>query len=321
MLLLALVAVFALPSPTRSEDNGITIDVAIDVDTSGNGDNVLGPTESCNETPLQVGDTIDVDVVVRGIPGYDVALQRGTIIGIDLTLLFDPAVVHTIGVGLFDGPTILKAAGEADPFEWYDFNHHIGDDNEGPPGTIGASHFAMVDLSDFRESGDGVLVRITLKAVGVGTSILDLADNLGGLDFPSILQRSENIDAYPVNESGATIVVGAGDCNSPTPTPMPTLAPTMTSPPSDSPTDEATPEVQASDSPTPALTPLETIAATASKTWPPAATLDSTPTVAPVTSASSGGSSSSLKYWAIGAGALALAAAALGPIVVLRRRV
>ena len=197
-----------------------TIDVAIDVDTTGNGDNVLGPTESCNETPLEVGDTIDLDIVVRGIPEYDQISDRGGIRGTDFDLLFNPSVVRVNQIQGFEGPTILKAGGGEEPFEQFDLI--------GPPGTTGDVFGGMVDLSAVPRFGDGVLTRVTLQAVGEGFSHLDLRYLLKDEDFPQIYGADFNVSAYPVHESDATIVVGNGSCDPPTPSAVPFITPSPT---------------------------------------------------------------------------------------------
>lgn len=239
---LLVVSVLALSGEAQADESDgtvdVTIDVAIDVDTTGNGDNVLGPTESCNETPLEVGDTIDVDVVVRGIPDYAGAGYDGRIVGTDLTLLFDPSVVHVVGSPMFEGPTILKAAGPPQPFVWYDFNYHFGDSQEEPPGTIGATEVSLIDLSVYQESGDGVLMRFTLQAVGIGTTALDVADNIAGRVSPGIYYNTAaEVEAYAINESDATIAVGEEGCSAPMPTTFVIDTPISVPSPSPSPTD------------------------------------------------------------------------------------
>lgn len=216
---LLVVSVLALPGGAQADASDVTIDVAIDVDTTGNGDQILGPTDSCNETQLRVGDTIDVDVLVRGIPAYVPGKHTG-IQGIDLDFVFDPAVVHVANVQSFHGPTILKAPGPGIPsyFDNVDYNWHTGYD---PPGVTGDTFVSMISYSDEWVGGDGVLVRITLQAAGAGRGRLSTQYTLLGSPVPNIYDGSGNQVPYEANVSGATIVVGDGDCNAPTPTTFP----------------------------------------------------------------------------------------------------
>ena len=95
-------------SPGADADDRV-VQVAIDMDVAGNGDNVLGATQDCNATPLQIGETIDVDVVVRGVPPHDADQYAGGIGGFEFDFLFDPSVLEVTLVHAFQGPTILKA--------------------------------------------------------------------------------------------------------------------------------------------------------------------------------------------------------------------
>lgn len=218
-----LVSILALTATLPTTASDVTIDLAIDVDTTGNEGNALGATESCNETPLEVGETIDIDIVVRGIPAWVPGTHTG-ILGMDLDFLFDPAVMHVANVQSFRGPTILRPPGPGTPpySEIIDYNWNT---DYAPPGVTGDTFISMLNFSPTLLSGDGVLVRVTLQAVGAGKGQVATRYTLLGLPYPQIY--AADIEPYAVNESGATIVVGDGDCSAPTPTIRPFVTPTF----------------------------------------------------------------------------------------------
>lgn len=259
---------------------------------------MLGPTESCNETPLEVGGSIDVDIVVRGIPA--VAGTDGGIAGTDFNLLFDPAVLQVDKIHMFTGPTILKAVGHSLPISLVDYDFHIPPDSifEEPPGTKGNVYVDMVDLSPAGEDGDGVLTRVTLQAVGVGASKLDLVQTWSNDDKPLIVNFWSV--SYPVDESDATIVVGSGGCNAPTPTTYPhTFA-----------TPSQTPSPLMSPTPSPTATVVSTGTSTRSET----------PMLTPAELPRTGGTGESGPVWPIAVGALIAFSAALSTFAHVRRR-
>src|SRR3990172_696592 len=97
-MVLAALLLYVEHSPAAHATH-VPVEVAIDVDVAGNEANTLGPTESCNATPLAVGETGEVDVVVRGVPPvelvsdhpFEETITHG-ISGYGFDLLFDPAV-------------------------------------------------------------------------------------------------------------------------------------------------------------------------------------------------------------------------------------
>lgn len=205
-----------------------TLEVAVDVDTSGNADNTLGPTESCNETPIEVGDTIEIDVVVRGVPPHIPGPAGGSqaITGAGFNLLFDPDVLQVDLVQEFNGPTILKAEGEPIPIAFLDYKFSFGEDlRDGPPGDTGNVRLDMADLSTNYDDGSGVLSRITVTAIGDGRSRLDLVDLFDIVFAPGITVLDAASLDYGTDIADATIGVGISGCTIPTPTPIPTPSP------------------------------------------------------------------------------------------------
>jgi hypothetical protein len=204
-----------------------TVQVAIDVETSDNRDNALGPTDTCNSTPLQVGDTIDIDVVVRGVPAFVPSPTIGQfgkngIAGFGFNLLFDPSILQVNNVLAFDGPTILKAADHPVPVAFLNYDGYSSGQNQ-PPGRSGNVRVDLINLGSNFANGDGVLTRITLQAVGTGTSRLDFEDTPGDTTLPQVyFNGGDGGELYGVTKSPAALVVGGGSCANPTPGPFPT---------------------------------------------------------------------------------------------------
>lgn len=119
---LAALALAGLASSRDADADERVVQVEIDVDVTGNGDNVLGPTENCNATPLQIGETIEVDVVVRGVPTHAPNEYPSGIGGFEFDFLFDPAVVQVNEVQIPNGPSIVKAEGSFAPFVYLDYS-------------------------------------------------------------------------------------------------------------------------------------------------------------------------------------------------------
>jgi hypothetical protein len=227
-----LVALGLLAGSPSTLADAATVQVAIDVDVAGNEDNVLGPTESCNEAALQVGETIDVDVVVRGVPEYANALRSGGIAGFAFNLLFDPDVVRVDRVHTFNGPTILDAISSSVTLTIVDYDYALLAGRQLPPGTTGNVEVTMLDGAGQYESGDGVMTRVTLTAVGAGTARLGLRLDYRNWPKPEIF--SGDTTEYVVESTDAALVVGAGSCLA-TPPPFPTPTPRVTFGPTPSP--------------------------------------------------------------------------------------
>ncbi len=167
LFLLAIVAM-AVTLGLRAEAAPLrAVDIGVDTDIAGNTATSLGNLESCNSI-AGVGGTLQVDVVVQGVPPYDPGTGSGGIIGFQFNLLYDPSVLRVVG---YDERMMLTAAGES-VFVTF---------SDSAPDSDGDFLTAAADLGDTDfESGDGILTRITLEAVGVGTSVLQLTESLSG---------------------------------------------------------------------------------------------------------------------------------------------
>jgi hypothetical protein len=179
------------PTPTHPPAPPLPeIELDIDMDTAGNTATSLGTVETCNAIAV-VGDTLEIDAVVQGVPPYDPVSDWGGLAGFQFNLLYEPTVVNVVD---FDAEMMLTADGEAILLSLSD----------PVPDTDGDFLGAAVDLGTNYESGDGVLIRITLEAVGEGVSTLDL-------DGVIIV---DSADPYPLSEVGEGEVEVGGSCTS-----------------------------------------------------------------------------------------------------------
>jgi hypothetical protein len=181
--------------------------VGIDADTAGNTATALGPIDGC--ISVATGQTVTVDVFVTGV-------QR--LAGWQGELTYDNSVVNIADADA----ELLLAANPA--------SEVVNVSPDPLPDTDGAYNLVVADLGDRTgESGEGVLARLTLQAVGPGSTALTLSDVL--LADPTAAPIGDtNGDTYfdgPV--SGAEIRVDEA-CPSATPLARPTSAATPETP-------------------------------------------------------------------------------------------
>jgi len=135
------------PSPTATPTPTLT--VAVDVDPSGNPATSLGPIDSC--LSVSTGTIFDIDIIIESVEAlrlWNVALR------------YDPLVVNVLSK---DIQMFLAANAGSD----------VVDYSYGDPSGGGTYELTAADLSEeegAHESGSGVLVRLTLEAVGPGLS-------------------------------------------------------------------------------------------------------------------------------------------------------
>jgi len=185
--------------------------IAVDMMPEGNSATSVGPIQSC--LSVSSGDTFDVDVTVTDVQ---------ELAGFQVRLNFDPQVVQIQGrqANFLLGEGGLEA----------------GDINF--PVTSGSWYYGYTNLP--AQSGPGVLVRVTLKALASGSTKLSLP--LGPLDTALIDSSFSYIEVEGVMEG--TVRVG-GEC---TPAETPTVLPVTPQP---SPTASPMPSPTASPMPTP----------------------------------------------------------------------
>jgi hypothetical protein len=186
--------------------------VAIDTETSGNAANSVGAIQDCL-APVS-SSTFNVDVVAKGIPSF--ANFAGGLGGFDFTLVYDPSQLVVTAVN----DQMMLAVGA----------HNIASTTEAPPDTDGHFLVRAYDLSNNPESGDGVLARITLNAIGHGPSSLSVIAPPPARDgVPQVVDNENWI--YSINSVDGALIRIDSACGTPTPTPSPTPVPTPTSTP------------------------------------------------------------------------------------------
>lgn len=156
------------------------VQVGIDVNTSGNSATTVGSEEAC--LSVNVGDTFDIDVWIRGVqqvqltPDF-IALGLG---GYSYNFHFDPNMVQ---VTKAQNNFMTQASA---PFERIAANYVPNADANPLPATTGNTRIDFFDFSEAYETGDGVLSRLTLQAVGAGTTTLRLDSELEGEPSPAV---------------------------------------------------------------------------------------------------------------------------------------
>jgi Tol biopolymer transport system component len=173
-----------LPPPPLPE-----IELDVDMYTAGNTATSLDTLQSCNSIAT-VGGTLEIDVVVRDVPPYDSATDSGAVIAFQFNLLYDPTVVNVTA----DDPEMMLAAHPDSVF--LDLSDPV-------PDADGDWLGAAIDLGDQQASGDGVLMRVTLEAVGEGTSTLDL---------DGVIVVAASASPYPIDSILSGELVVGGSC-------------------------------------------------------------------------------------------------------------
>ena len=183
------------PGPTPNippnAQPGIVGLVAIDTDIAGNGATIIGPVDTSITADLN--DFPVVDIVVDSIDPSD------GLGGIEGDLIYDPGIVRIVGL---DGNFMVVASG-------YGSASILSDSL---PDADGDFALGIVNGSDpHPESGVGVLGRLTLDCVGVGTTILHLAYTLAGEPKPRILRVNGSlIPITTVQDATITCVAPVG---------------------------------------------------------------------------------------------------------------
>ena len=218
-----------------------TVTFGIDADASGNTATSLGPIDDCVSVPS--GSTFDVDIFVTDVT--DIA-------GWQAALTYDPAVV-TVADAKVD--LFLAADPESDVTNLSDY----------PPDSDGDFLFAVGDLRERGgEDGSGVLARVSLEAVGVGVSSLDLQEIVIAGPGGTIIGDVGGDDSYDGPVHLARVAVDQSCASAPPPTttetpeataiPPGTETPATPAPPSPTPAATAPPTQPAASSPTPVAT-------------------------------------------------------------------
>jgi hypothetical protein len=226
----ALVALLATSLAANAESSEGPIELlAIDTDPTGNTATSVGDVEVCSR--LEVGDQYEVDVIVKGVP--ESTGSAGALTGIDFTISYDERYVEVVDVQADD--QFLNA----------ESGSNLIDFTEEVPDTDGLFHVALADFGDNAdESGDGILARITLEGIGVGTSQLNFERELVFLD--SDLGHVSDQGKYEFDMIQNGLVTVGVDC-----APNVTPAPVMTQTPAPIPTGSGSAETPGESTPVP----------------------------------------------------------------------
>jgi hypothetical protein len=187
-----------------------SVQVGIDTNVGGNTASSLGPQDSC--AAMNVGDTMDIDVWVKGIPPVTADLRSFGLAGFGYNITFDPAVLNIVSA---QNNMMINALA---PFEHIIANYSFNADPNPLPATTGNLRIDYADISEDYEHGDGVLSRLTVKAIGPGTSNLHLDSQIDFEPAPSVWMSGGL--PYGISQQTDAVIVVGGSCDSvPVPTP------------------------------------------------------------------------------------------------------
>jgi hypothetical protein len=168
---------------------------AMDVDTTGNAATAVGPIESCRR--IEPGATVDVDLVVQEIPA------DRPITAIQFTVFYDAAVVHVTGRNV---NMLLSAVPDSTAIAFPALTDPV-------PDSDGAFQAAGIDFSQTaRETGPGVLLRLTVQAVGSGLSLLS-----PNAATEAMLIFDDHNEQIPIDTITAAFLAVGIDCPTETP--------------------------------------------------------------------------------------------------------
>lgn len=218
LILAATIAIGLGVASAFQEGSTVPLSVGIDADPSGNAATSLGSLEACRE--VASGETFEVDFYVLDVPPLQD--EKGGVMGFSYNLKFNPDVVHVVTI---ENDWLTQSGGETTVINFLDGDATNEPNNDPFPGTTGNVRVDNIDLSLTIEDGSGVLSRVTLLAVGTGTSDLALSDDQVASDAPLIISHAVPINntegaAYAIKSvQNGRIVVGGSCATEPEPTP------------------------------------------------------------------------------------------------------
>jgi len=130
------------------------------MDPAGNDATSFGPLEACAALP-GIGTTLQFDVVIQGVPP-STGVGGGGLGGFQMNLQYNQSVVQ---VSNYSAAFMLQAGGP--PLTPVSASEPV-------PDADGNWQMSEFEVGGNYESGDGVLIRIELQAVGNGQSPLRL---------------------------------------------------------------------------------------------------------------------------------------------------
>ncbi len=237
LALLAAVAALGLSVSTAAGFQLQAVRTGLDLDTSGNTAASVGNVDGCRS--VSAGDTFDVDVWVEDVPAA--ADLGGGLAAWGYNLLFDPKILEITAVD--NRSQMASFGGNTGVFEI------INADANGPqtaaplPATTGNLRvdFVIVSPPSGYPSGSGVMSRLTVHAIGSGSSDVTLADRAGrNVPWPLLLDGAAG-DPYPVASVQNGIVAVGQPCPG-VPTPLVVGSGQVTPPAASPPAASVTPQ-------------------------------------------------------------------------------
>jgi len=184
----------------------VSTTLGIDADPTDNSATSLGNIDAC--VSVATGQTFDVDIFVT-----DVVDLKGW----QSTLTYEPSVVR-----LAEADVELFLAG--------DQSGRLFNLSDPTPDQDGSYLLTVADtLSGFRHDGSGVLARVTLEAVGAGTSFLTLQEIILGDSDAMAIGDLDNNGWFDGSVGYAQVWVDEpcpGALPTPPPAPSPAIGPT-----------------------------------------------------------------------------------------------
>jgi hypothetical protein len=149
--------------------------VNVDTDSLGNSAKSLGSRQEC--ISMDAAAERILDLTVQGVPEFDSESYSKGIAGLGVTLRWDPSeILITAFNPEGDSDTILAGDGDRIGLEIIDTDGVLGPPTSPLPANKGYLRIDMADASQNYEHGDGVLVRLVLRAVGSGTTDISIGE-------------------------------------------------------------------------------------------------------------------------------------------------
>ena len=196
-----------------------SVSVAVDLNIDGNSGTSVGTIDSCRAVNL--GDTFQIDIVVQGVPPEATDKSSGGIAGFGYNFHYDPQVINVTAA------TDSFIVGKTSPLEIIRANTGPGFASANPfPATDGNMRIDYADLSGPYASGDGVLSRLTIKAIGAGQSAIAVDNSVTQKHAQPLVVQAGG-DPYVVSKLQNALLTVGQPCSSP-PTPFNPVSATAT---------------------------------------------------------------------------------------------
>ena len=211
-----IVALFGVAAVAAAQSEATIGLMAIDADVTGNDATSLGPLDGCQS--IEIGDTATVDVVVDAIP------EDRPMVGFQVDVTYDPTILEAID---FDNAFLIASEDAYQPIEG------LSDtlpDNDGRLLIVVADVASNVAEGQSIETGEGVVSRVTFRAIGSGTSSVSVGFDLPNF-YPSIIDSQNEV--IQVDNIGSVKIAAGEECDpdaEPELTALPPLSDLQTTP-------------------------------------------------------------------------------------------